>query len=411
MRTVARETRPDPAGPPRARVAASPASRPTGRPDHVLHARLHESRTKVRTVSRPTRSLCQGREVKGPPVRSEPPSHRRRRALRWPPCRGRRRRPDRLLGRGPARLPARGTPTAETTTNQTERITDLWVGSWIAALIVGIITWGLMLWCVVAYRKRKDDDTLPVQIRYHLPLEIMYTSSRSSWSACCSSTRRATCPRSRTRRRARRHDPGRSASSGAGTSTTSTTSTSTTRPASARRGRGPERRPASTVPDALPAGRRARRVQLDSRDVIHSFWIPAFLYKKDMIPGRTNTFQVDPDPRGHVRRQVRRALRRVPLGDALQRRGGLAARSTTRTWRSCATAARPAQLGLDLEPAPGRGDRRSTEERGGLRTDGAGTPARTSSRSPAWRRGGRPSAARWSSGSPRPTTRRSGTCT
>ena len=59
-------------------------------------------------------------------------------------------------------------------TNQTGRITDLWVGSWVAALIVGLITWGLMLWCVAVYRKRKSDDVLPVQLRYHVPLEIMY---------------------------------------------------------------------------------------------------------------------------------------------------------------------------------------------------------------------------------------------
>jgi len=37
---------------------------------------------------------------------------------------------------------------------------------------------------------------------------------------------------------------------------------------------------------------------LDSRDVIHSFWIPAFLYKQDMIPNRTNTFQVTPTREG-----------------------------------------------------------------------------------------------------------------
>ena len=59
-------------------------------------------------------------------------------------------------------------------TDQTGRIINLWVGSWIAALIVGVITWGLILWCVAVYRKRKDDDTLPVQLRYHVPLELMY---------------------------------------------------------------------------------------------------------------------------------------------------------------------------------------------------------------------------------------------
>ena len=33
---------------------------------------------------------------------------------------------------------------------------------------------------------------------------------------------------------------------------------------------------------------------LTSRDVIHSFWVPAFLQKLDMIPGRVNKFQVVP---------------------------------------------------------------------------------------------------------------------
>ena len=31
---------------------------------------------------------------------------------------------------------------------------------------------------------------------------------------------------------------------------------------------------------------------LTSRDVIHSFWVPQFLQKLDMVPGRVNIFQV-----------------------------------------------------------------------------------------------------------------------
>jgi cytochrome c oxidase subunit 2 len=42
----------------------------------------------------------------------------------------------------------------------------------------------------------------------------------------------------------------------------------------------------------LPAG---TRVQFDLRsvDVIHSFWIPGFRFKRDIFPGQTQTFQVD----------------------------------------------------------------------------------------------------------------------
>src|SRR5690606_36785625 len=59
-------------------------------------------------------------------------------------------------------------------TYQTGRITDLWVHAWVTLLIVGAITWGLMIWCVTVYRKRKGDERVPVQLRYHVPLEIMY---------------------------------------------------------------------------------------------------------------------------------------------------------------------------------------------------------------------------------------------
>ncbi|MEK8228782.1 hypothetical protein NKG05_26470 [Oerskovia sp. M15] len=46
----------------------------------------------------------------------------------------------------------------------------------------------------------------------------------------------------------------------------------------------------------LPVGESVR-FTLDSRDVIHSFWVPAFLYKMDMIPERTNEFQITPSVR------------------------------------------------------------------------------------------------------------------
>ena len=66
-------------------------------------------------------------------------------------------------------------PSTSTTTNQTGRIISLWNGSWIAAWLVGALVWGLILWCVVAYRRRRNDVGFPTQIRYNLPLEILYT--------------------------------------------------------------------------------------------------------------------------------------------------------------------------------------------------------------------------------------------
>src|SRR5699024_3026715 len=53
--------------------------------------------------------------------------------------------------------------------------TSLWNGAWIALLIVGLIVWGLILWAMVAYRRRKNDRGLPVQMRYSMPIEILFT--------------------------------------------------------------------------------------------------------------------------------------------------------------------------------------------------------------------------------------------
>ena len=38
--------------------------------------------------------------------------------------------------------------------------------------------------------------------------------------------------------------------------------------------------------------------QLRSPDVIHSFWVPAFLFKMDVIPGRDNHFSLTPTREG-----------------------------------------------------------------------------------------------------------------
>jgi len=60
-------------------------------------------------------------------------------------------------------------------TNQTARVAGLWTTSWIVLLVVGLITWGLMGWAAIAYRRRKGQTGLPVQLRYNMPIEIFYT--------------------------------------------------------------------------------------------------------------------------------------------------------------------------------------------------------------------------------------------
>jgi cytochrome c oxidase subunit II len=58
-------------------------------------------------------------------------------------------------------------------TRQGQTIIDLWQGSWIAALCVGALVWGLIIWAIIFYRRRAD--RVPHQVRYNLPIEILYT--------------------------------------------------------------------------------------------------------------------------------------------------------------------------------------------------------------------------------------------
>ena len=60
-------------------------------------------------------------------------------------------------------------------TAQSERMYDLWVGSVVAALAVGFFVWGLIFWCIAAYRRKRGDVDLPTQTRFNLPIEILYT--------------------------------------------------------------------------------------------------------------------------------------------------------------------------------------------------------------------------------------------
>jgi len=56
---------------------------------------------------------------------------------------------------------------------------------------------------------------------------------------------------------------------------------------------------------------------VSSSDVIHSFWIPDMLFKRDAIPGRVSSFDLTPSSRD-VPGALRRVLRPRPRDDGVR---------------------------------------------------------------------------------------------
>ncbi|CAM3280335.1 cytochrome C oxidase subunit II [Mycobacterium intermedium] len=52
---------------------------------------------------------------------------------------------------------------------------QLWVGAVIASLVVGVIVWGLIFWSSAFHRAKPGDTELPRQFGYNMPLELVLT--------------------------------------------------------------------------------------------------------------------------------------------------------------------------------------------------------------------------------------------
>jgi cytochrome c oxidase subunit 2 len=68
-------------------------------------------------------------------------------------------------------LPRLGMPAPKT--EEGKRVLFLWQGSWIAAFIIGGLTLALIIGTAIAFRRKHAG--LPPQLRYNLPLEVFYT--------------------------------------------------------------------------------------------------------------------------------------------------------------------------------------------------------------------------------------------
>ncbi|NUL60825.1 cytochrome c oxidase subunit II [Brevibacterium luteolum] len=177
-------------------------------------------------------------------------------------------------------------PESKGATSHTDHYIHLWNGGWIAALIVGFVTWGLLLWCVVAYRRRKHERGLPVQLAYNMPVEILYTvvpiilvvgfffeTVKAVENTSYDDT------------------PGEVVVEVVGKQWAWDFNyiTEDAYYSSVQVNLDGTEKAGEKVPVLYLPSNTDLEIQLRSRDVIHSFWVPAFLEKRDMIPGRTSS--------------------------------------------------------------------------------------------------------------------------
>jgi cytochrome c oxidase subunit 2 len=185
-------------------------------------------------------------------------------------------------------------------TDNAQRISNLWVGSWIVLLVVGVITWALILWAAIAYRRRRGQTGLPVQLRYNMPIEAFYTIvplilvlGFFAFTA-------------RDQAEILKHDP----------------SPDQTIEVYGKQwgwdfnyldenvySAGVQTQPKdpgvpnsgvveATVPVLVLPVDSSIEFRLNSRDVAHSFWVIDFLQKIDLYPGKTNRMRVETQREG-----------------------------------------------------------------------------------------------------------------
>jgi cytochrome c oxidase subunit 2 len=179
-------------------------------------------------------------------------------------------------------------------TDETDRITHLWVGSWIAALAVGVLTWGLIIWAVVAYRRRKDETGLPAQVRYNVPVEMLYTVVPVFivGGLFYFTARDQTIIEEERGADVHVNVVGKQWSWDFNYVDEDVFETGIQIPLDGTDA------PEEIIPTLyLPVDERVE-ILLTSRDVIHSFWVIDFLYKKDVIPGRENVMEFTPQEEG-----------------------------------------------------------------------------------------------------------------
>jgi cytochrome c oxidase subunit 2 len=157
---------------------------------------------------------------------------------------------------------------------------SLWQGAWIAAGVVGVITLVLILWPAVFHRAKASQGEFPRQTQYNVPVEIVYTVIPFIIIAVMFYFTAVKQNEITEKSPAVAHEITVNAFQWswqfgypeAGEKAVVTGS--------------PEKPPTLVV----PVGERVRYI-ITASDVVHGFWIPAFMIQIQNLPGVTNNLE------------------------------------------------------------------------------------------------------------------------
>ena len=175
----------------------------------------------------------------------------------------------------------------------------LWQGAWIAAMAVGVIVWGLILYAVFRFRRRSEDE-IPVQTRYNLPIEIFYTIAPIMMVIVFFFFTVQTQDKV-----LKTNDHPDHTITAVGQQWSWTFNYNYDAGYKDFTGREVDGGPVvydsgtpANPPTLWLVKDKSVQVHLYSPDVIHSFWVPSFLFKMDVFPGRDNHYTFTPTRTG-----------------------------------------------------------------------------------------------------------------
>jgi cytochrome c oxidase subunit 2 len=179
-------------------------------------------------------------------------------------------------------------------TNHTDMIVNFWNGSWIVLWAVGLIAWGLMFYAVIVYRRRKGDSSMPEQMRYNNPIEALFTVVPLVMVIGFFAFTADTMAKIEQPVDSELHVQviGKQWSWDFNYLDNMVYETGIQSQFDGELGSE------AALPTLYLPVNTSVEIELTSRDVVHSFWVIDFLYKKDTFPGKSNFMYLTPQREG-----------------------------------------------------------------------------------------------------------------